>query len=112
MIDCPHCGEGVPEDAVACPHCGSDFETGWNPEADYYSIELPEDDDDLVLYPEGSHPSRSAEMSTFLPAVYVLIAAGLFLWMGRRYEGPGHVFVFLALALCSWFFFRWPKRSG
>lgn len=43
LLPCPHCGELVEEDAVACPHCGSDSETGWNPDVDYYSVELPEE---------------------------------------------------------------------
>ena len=45
MDICPNCGEPIEEDAQACPHCGSDDETGWNPDVEYYSLELPEDDD-------------------------------------------------------------------
>lgn len=40
---CPHCGEPVPDGARSCPHCGSDAETGWDPDAEYDSIELPEE---------------------------------------------------------------------
>jgi len=42
MEACPHCGEPVPPAAAACPHCGSDAETGWNPDAEYLGLELPE----------------------------------------------------------------------
>ena len=45
MFLCPQCGEPVADDAHACPHCGSDAETGWNPDADYLSVELPEEDE-------------------------------------------------------------------
>ena len=44
MFICPICGEPVDDDARACPHCGSDDETGWNPDADYLSVELPEEE--------------------------------------------------------------------
>ena len=46
MEQCPHCGEPIAEDATFCRHCGSDAETGWNPDADYYSMELPEEDEE------------------------------------------------------------------
>jgi len=42
--ECPFCGEPIDSDAESCPHCGSDAETGWNPDAEYLSLELPEDD--------------------------------------------------------------------
>ena len=42
---CAHCGKVLAENARACPHCGSDFETGWNDDVDYMSVELPDDDD-------------------------------------------------------------------
>ncbi len=43
MFPCPHCGEPVPDGARSCPHCGSDDETGWNPDAEYLSVDLPDD---------------------------------------------------------------------
>ena len=46
LYECPHCGELIEENASFCRHCGSDEETGWNPDADYLSLELPEEDDD------------------------------------------------------------------
>ncbi|MGH9363129.1 MAG: zinc ribbon domain-containing protein [Thermoanaerobaculia bacterium] len=44
--ECPHCGEPIDEEATFCRHCGSDAETGWNPDAEYLSLELPEDDEE------------------------------------------------------------------
>jgi len=38
---CPHCGATLPPRAVACRECGSDFETGWSPDVEYESVELP-----------------------------------------------------------------------
>jgi len=46
MDECPFCGEPIEDDATFCRHCGSDAETGWNPDSDYLSLELPEDDED------------------------------------------------------------------
>ncbi len=46
MFPCPHCGGPVPDGARVCPHCGSDDETGWNPDAEYLSVELPEQEDE------------------------------------------------------------------
>lgn len=40
---CPHCGAPLSPRAVACRECGSDRETGWNPDADYLSVDLPEE---------------------------------------------------------------------
>jgi len=45
MTPCPHCGELIEDDAHACPYCGSDHETGWSPDVEYLSLELPADDD-------------------------------------------------------------------
>ena len=40
---CPHCGEPVPAKAKFCRECGSDASTGWSDEAEYGSLDLPED---------------------------------------------------------------------
>lgn len=42
--ECDHCGESIPERALACPHCGSDAQTGWadSEELEYQSVEIPE----------------------------------------------------------------------
>lgn len=45
MFFCPNCYEEIDNhEAQVCPHCGSDAETGWKSDADYHSIELPEDE--------------------------------------------------------------------
>ena len=54
MFICPNCGEEIYNDSArVCPHCGSDHETGWNPDADYLSVELPEDEDIHVFCRSG-----------------------------------------------------------
>ena len=41
--DCPVCGESVPARALACRGCGSCENTGWNEDADYDGLDLPEE---------------------------------------------------------------------
>ncbi len=66
---CAHCGEMIPEDATFCKHCGSDHETGWNPDVDYYSVDLPEQHGD-----EAREPSPVAKGARLvLVAVLVII---------------------------------------
>ncbi len=58
---CAHCGELIPEDATLCRHCGSDMETGWNPEVDYHSIELPDPPDtDTAMESHYETPAQTA----------------------------------------------------
>ena len=67
MSTCPHCGELIEDDAESCPHCGSDYETGWNPEADYLSLDLPsfdDDDDDTYSDPYSFGAASSAGQSS------------------------------------------------
>ncbi|MDQ8187515.1 zinc-ribbon domain-containing protein [Pelagicoccus sp. SDUM812002] len=40
---CPNCGEYVEEGASACESCGSCPETGWNEDAMYDDLDLPDD---------------------------------------------------------------------
>ena len=42
--DCPNCGDYVDASAEACPSCGSCPRTGWNDDADYDALDLPEDE--------------------------------------------------------------------
>ena len=41
--ECPVCGEFVPARALACRGCGSCEKTGWNDDADYDGLDLPEE---------------------------------------------------------------------
>ena len=79
VFPCPHCGEPVPEDARSCPHCGSDAETGWDPDAEYDSIELPEEDGDAEA-PGAERPGISGAFMALLmlvAALAIVVAGGL-----------------------------------
>lgn len=105
MDYCPHCGEKLAADATACPHCGSDAETGWNPEAEYYSVELPEDDTYEV---HEESPVRS-RVEGDLPGVVLLGLAALFLFVAMTRSASSEwesLIVAVVLALGIWIFFR------
>lgn len=53
MDECPHCGEALEKKARFCRHCGSDDETGWSPDVEYHSVELPEASSDLEGASDG-----------------------------------------------------------
>lgn len=111
MHDCPHCGEPVENDSESCPHCGSDFETGWNPEADYYSLELPEDDE--APAPEDSTPhAREISVENIVGLVLVLASGLLFFWVTRKSQGvPTALAAGLLLLLSIGLFHRWLKNG-
>ena len=114
MFYCPNCHRAVPNvDAQSCPHCGSDAETGWKPDAEYDSIELPEDDDyDLestvyrhagvdrtrllagpvlmlvVLVLLGVGGYQHYRLGVVLPAAFIVIMAYLGLRVLSRSSGP------------------------
>ena len=73
MDECPHCGEPIDEDAESCAHCGSDFESGWKPDAEYYS-DAP--DDDPLSKEDSSHNARTSHWEQ---ALHVSLVAGSFL---------------------------------
>ena len=79
MFNCPVCGEPVRDDAQACPSCGSDDETGWDPDADDLSVELPEDED------EESYDHTAPPRGDYSAFAYFLIAVGVlgFIALGR-----------------------------
>lgn len=79
MFHCPHCGEPLDDDARSCPHCGSDEETGWNPDVDYYSVELPEDgaeDGESVAGRRRARPAGNAGPILLATSLVVFLAAG------------------------------------
>jgi len=73
---CPHCGESIPEAAIACTHCGSDDTTGWAAEEDieYQSVEIPD-----TWSPESEAPDSRA--SALWKVVAVLLLVAFLLWL-------------------------------
>ena len=110
MFICPNCGEVVPDGASVCPHCGSDEETGWNPDAEYNSIELPEEEDNEDHGGERPGPSSAFTVFLIILGLLGLIAYGgvrslahpialLGMFARRGSDGaPAAVYAFLFLA--------------
>ncbi len=112
MDRCPHCGRALRPDAESCSHCGSDFETGWNPDADYYGFELPSDED-LSPPREPSPSGRGIDWDTVI-GIGTVVIAGLFVLMflsSRVLEEPTTQVVIVLLVLSLWFFLV-KTRSG
>jgi len=107
MDECPHCGEPIDNDAESCPHCGSDYETGWKPDADYYSLELPDEEAERGSKGYSSIPELRWERG--LGRVIVLTAAAAFAWIGGRAHGTIIIPFVLLLAVCGWIFCRWLR---
>ncbi|HLU47885.1 MAG TPA: zinc ribbon domain-containing protein [Planctomycetota bacterium] len=94
--ECPNCGEPISSDARVCPFCGSDEETGWHPDADYYGVELPEDD---FFSSEEGPPSRFVT-ARWPGALLLFASAAFFVWTTiSAYSWSGLVpIAFLGLA--------------
>lgn len=97
MIPCPHCGEPISERATSCRHCGSDAETGWHEDVDYYSVDLPEDDEPASSSGAGPGKSIIAWVCVFGVMLFVfrgnwriavVIAIGLGVFLGLRALSP------------------------
>lgn len=99
MDECPHCGEPIEDEAVRCPHCGSDTETGWNPEKDSYSFELP--DDDLETEEDGSTRSGSLRWPVVTAAVIVALSTVGFFWSFSGVRGRTALYALLAVAVVA-----------
>jgi hypothetical protein len=107
MFECPNCGEPLEDGAESCPHCGSDEETGWNPDVDYYAVELPEDE-------EEETPPRGGEQPGGRLAGYILLAlaGAAFLAAGWLAYGWGALLALAFLAACiAWFGSGWVKGA-
>jgi hypothetical protein len=97
MDECPFCGEPIEPEAEFCRHCGSDAETGWNPDADYESLELPEDDEEEPAPP----PARTQVPLILGPAAVVAAWLAFVLVASSRFDPPGLVFLpAIYLAAC------------
>lgn len=110
MFDCPNCGEPLEENASFCPHCGSDPETGWNPDVDYYSIELPEDD--LLEEPIDHGDDHRPVPSSLIGPVGIVLCFVLFVSVGFSIYGlwmlPAALLVMTMALICL----RRYSRSG
>jgi hypothetical protein len=104
MDECPHCGEPIDENAESCPHCGSDFETGWNPDADYLGLELPEESGEL----RDEYPSNLSYLrwEKTLGLTLVGACAILFFWAGGAAYGSALVPFAILLGACGFFSYR------
>ena len=103
---CAHCGESVPEDARSCPHCGSDADTGWAPEDENDSIEIPEDDDGDAE-PGAERPGVSG---AFMVLLMIVAALGVVAVAGLA-GLPGALFTLLgALVVIAYVAGRFRRR--
>ena len=108
---CPHCGEPLVEFASVCPHCGSDWETGWSPDADLYSFELPDDEaaESDVRY--ASH-AATTHFEEFVWGAFVILAAVVFAWAAYETHGAAvSASATVVLALSFLAFHRWLHRA-
>lgn len=112
MDICPHCGEPIDEDARSCPHCGSDEETGWKPDADDYSFELPNDDFDT------EESRRRTPVFASIPELrweevggllWVVGAVAVFAWVGRSADHPAWIPVLVLLVVGLVGFWLWLR---
>jgi hypothetical protein len=104
MDECPHCGEPLKEDAECCPYCGSDFETGWKPDVDYYSVELPEDDSDTSR--RGVYSLPELRWERFIAFILIVASAAMFVWVGVHAHGTRLIPFAAVLAVCFWLYWR------
>ncbi len=110
--ECPFCGEPIDVDADFCPHCGSDAETGWNPDADYESLELPEDDEPAAEPPQPGPEEVRAQLSRMFGPALVAGTWVLFVAYGSSQLPPGVILIPAAyLAVCIVAISRLAPRS-
>ncbi|MBN1441619.1 MAG: zinc-ribbon domain-containing protein [Planctomycetes bacterium] len=108
MFECPHCGEPLDDDADSCPYCGSDAETGWNPDTDYYAVELPEDDDESDSGRQGIDPDS---LPPTLGVVSVLVSIVLFAAAAFAAYSWGSLLPLFFLLFCGLFYVLGTRRS-
>ncbi len=80
--DCPVCGEFVSAGARSCRECGSCEKTGWNDEADYDGLDLP----DEAFEDEPRRPMRDGNVirrAWWVVGVLLLVVTAWYLFLGR-----------------------------
>ncbi len=100
--ECPFCGEPIDLDATFCQHCGSDAETGWNPDSEYESVELPEEEAEEAPSAAARRHSQVALRNLLGPALVVGSWFTFVVVASSHYRPPGLVLVpaaYLALAI-------------
>lgn len=81
--ECPVCGEFVPARAMACRGCGSCEKTGWNDDAEYDGLDLP----DESFETEQRKPARENSLLAriwWLAAVMLLLVSIWYLILQAR----------------------------
>ncbi len=74
--DCPVCGEFVPPRALACRGCGSCEKTGWNEDADYDGLDLPDE-----AFDDGSRrPSANGRLMQRVWWIAALVMLLVTIW--------------------------------
>ena len=105
MDQCPHCGEPIEEDDESCRHCGSDFETGWKPDADYYELDLPDNElqTDSGFRDKNAQPVWQAAMGWALVGIAaMLFLAASFIAFPKSFMP----FAFVVALMASWILFH------
>lgn len=117
MFDCPNCGEPVSDNASFCSHCGSDAETGWKPDVDYYSIEIPDDpaledeEFDSALDGPPPYPDESAiGLRNLLGPGVIVFCFALFVSVGYRRHDLWIILPAIFLMVMALVFLRTPGR--
>jgi len=84
--DCHNCGGSVPRGARACPDCGATDDAGWNDEATYDGLDLPdsafEDDGAPVLRRNRGRRNPGLHPGWILVAFALLAALTAWIWLG------------------------------
>jgi Flp pilus assembly protein TadB len=100
--ECPYCGELIDAEATFCKHCGNDAETGWNPDSDYESVELPEEDDPERPARAAARDGQASLRNLLGPALVVSSWFTFVVVASSHYHPPGWVLVpaiYLAAAI-------------
>ena len=85
--ECPVCGAEVPAGAKACPDCGACEQTGWNEDAEYSHLDLPDPDGEGSSRPyqeEEKRPKGRAFLPLLILVVLAMILSGAYMLLQRR----------------------------